>query len=95
MENPVDPDDFSLVAVSGSDGPSIAVVRQVSSDQTFYLRKGDAIAGLEVQSVEARSNQVGKGDETFIIAMFKPESVQDSSTPDAERLKSRKKSTRA
>jgi hypothetical protein len=80
-ENPVDPNDFSLLAVSGGEGTAVAVVHQLSTDQTFYLHQGDDIEGLEVKSVEARSVTIANGESTFTIAMFKPEVASDATPP--------------
>jgi hypothetical protein len=77
---PVNPADFMLVAVSSDGTGKVAIVKQISTNQTFYAREGDDILGMEVTSIENRRIELRSEGSSYPIGLF--EAKTDPSGPE-------------
>ncbi len=69
-EEPVNPKDFTFIAVASGDGQPIAVLRWNPTGEIFHLRKGEAMLEWQVASIGARDVQLSRGGQSLDLKLF-------------------------
>ncbi|MFH1645803.1 MAG: hypothetical protein ABIB11_05205 [Candidatus Omnitrophota bacterium] len=60
--------DFRLVGILPGDEPQV-IIEEKKSGQTFFLRKGEDIQGIEIREVLTGRVVLGRGDETITLSL--------------------------
>lgn len=67
---PVNPEDFTFIAVASGDGERTAVLRWNPTGEVFHLRKGEAMLEWQVASIGARDVKLERGDQSLDLKLF-------------------------
>lgn len=70
VENPIDTNDFTLLAVADNSEKKIALVRRNSTNEMFHLQEGQSFSDWQVLSVGARKITLGLNGNTVELEMF-------------------------
>ncbi len=70
VENAIDPNDFTLLAVADNTENRIALVRRNSTNEIFHLKEGQSFSDWQVLTVGARKITLGLNGNTVELEMF-------------------------
>ncbi len=70
VENAIDPNDFTLLAVADNTENRIALVRRNSTNEIFHLQEGQSFSDWQVLTVGSRKITLGLNGNTVELEMF-------------------------